>query len=61
VQVDRVLQWALRTPTVGDEASAVCAYLLIGNYNALADEMDPVPDGASTELGSFWPILSEPL
>lgn len=46
--VDRVLRWSLRSPTVGDEASAACAYLLNGNYAVLAGEMDPVPDGAST-------------
>jgi hypothetical protein len=50
VQVDRVLQWALRTPTVTDEASAVCDYLLSQNYDALANEMDPnsAPAGASS-------------
>ena len=46
--VDRELRWALRKPTVGDEASAVCAYLLNGDYAALAGEMDPAPDGISS-------------
>lgn len=49
--VDQVLRWSLRTPTAGDEAAAVCAYLRSGDYTALAGEMDPRPDGAST--GAF--------
>jgi hypothetical protein len=47
--VDRVLHWSLRTPTAADGASAACALLLNGNYDRLADEMDPAPDGASTD------------
>jgi hypothetical protein len=48
LRVDSVMRRALRTPTVGDEASAACAYLLNGDYDALAGEMDLAPDGAST-------------
>jgi hypothetical protein len=53
VGVDRVLSFSLRTPTATDEASLACAYLLNGDYDALASQMDPAPDGAST--GRFDP------
>ncbi len=48
IEVDQELQYALRPPTAADEASAVCDYLLSRNYDALAGEIDPAPDGAST-------------
>lgn len=44
-----LLEAALRPPLPGDEASAVCDYLLSRDYEALAGEMDPAPAGASTD------------
>jgi hypothetical protein len=44
-----LLTAALRPPLPGDEASAVCDYLLAHDYDALASEMDPAPAGASTD------------
>ncbi len=48
---DLALRSALRPATAVDEASAVCGDLRSRNYDALANEMDPTPDGAST--GTF--------
>jgi hypothetical protein len=48
VEFDVALRAALRPPTATDEASAVCNDLRSQDYDALAGEMDPAPDGAST-------------
>src|SRR5690348_11268638 len=48
VEFDAALRAALRPPTATDEASAVCNDLRSQDYDALAGEMDPTPDGAST-------------
>jgi hypothetical protein len=48
VEFDLALREALRPPTAADEASAVCNDLRSQDYDALASEVDPAPDGAST-------------
>jgi hypothetical protein len=48
VEFDAALRAALRPPTATDEASAVCNDLRSQDYDALAGEMDPTPDGVST-------------
>lgn len=56
VAFDAALRMALRPPTARDEASAVCNDLRSRDYDALADEMDPTPDGTSSghfDRGAF--------
>ncbi|HEV2238804.1 MAG TPA: hypothetical protein VGR57_19250 [Ktedonobacterales bacterium] len=48
VGYDAALRAALRPPSATDEASAVCNDLRSQDYDALAGEMDPTPDGGST-------------
>ena len=48
LEFDVALRAALRPPTAADEASAACNDLRSLDYDALAGEVDPTPDGAST-------------
>jgi hypothetical protein len=48
VEFDLALREALRPATAADEASAVCNDLRSQDYEGLAGEVDPAPDGAST-------------
>jgi hypothetical protein len=47
MEFDLALRQALRPATARDEASAVCNDLRSQDYDGLASEVDPAPDGAS--------------